>query len=125
MKKQFRDIGASVACKRLAAFRISVILSHFLIKNTENRSYSEKNEKIKKSRFSLFFQFENIASLFFLLDRLLRSKSILLRMSEYSEALEISVGPTVHETNLDFVIKKTYPQSILCIFVGTLIFIGY
>ena len=30
-------------------------------------------------------------------------------MPEYSEALEISVGPTVHETNLDFVIKKTYP----------------
>ena len=86
----------------------------------------EKNEKMKKSRFSLFFQFENIASLFcFLLVRLLRSKSILLRMPEYSEALEISVGPTVHETNLDFVIKKTYPQSILCILVGTLIFIGY
>ena len=65
MKKQFREMGASVACKWLAAFRISVIVCHFLIKNTENRSYNEKNESMKKSRFSLFFQFENIASLFF------------------------------------------------------------
>ena len=69
------------------------------MKNAEKRSFNEKMKKWKNQVFQLFDQFlKLLQACFFLIGRWMWWKNIFLEAAEYSEALEISVGPNVHET---------------------------